>query len=260
MNRHRLGLGICLVAFGTLATACGPTPPAPTDVDAGAMTPVSGNAPGAPTDPRTAGTSGYQPSAAVAYADANWDDGDGLCAQFTSDSLIAGNYPMSVITWVPDLVTMFGNADVAYDEHTEGDDPTANAGDVVVYSDDTGDAFCDDDSDEDNCGHVCIVATGGTGENTITVDCHNNAHYHLPLGDILGGGYSTYRVYHLAAAAGPPPGTVGCSTDYDCNQGQTGTDDVCAASEGYCIKGCHSDSDCPSGLTCEQTQPHWSCE
>ncbi len=201
-------------------------------------------------------TFGYQPSAAVDYADAHWDDGQGLCAEFTSRSLRAGSLNISVITYVPTLVDAFSG--VPYEEHTEGDDPSANAGDVVVYSDDTGSGFCDDDSDEANCGHVCIVVIAGTGEDEITVDCHNNAHYHLALGDILGGSYSTYRVYHLSGATSPPD-TVPCATDYDCNQGVSGTEDVCAAGEGYCIKGCHSDDDCSTGV-CTPTQPHWSCQ
>jgi len=199
-------------------------------------------------------TNGYRSSAAVAYADANWDDGVGLCAQFVSDSLRAGSLEIDEITYVPTLVAALG--DIPYEEHLEGDTPSAAAGDVVVYSDATGDAFCDDDSDEFNCGHTCIVSTGGQGEDTITVDCHNNAHYQLPLGYILGDGYSTYRVYHLQPT---PPNTVACSTDYDCNRGQPGTQDVCASGEDYCIKACHSDFDCPSGTTCEQTEPHWSC-
>ena len=35
------------------------------------------------------------------------------------------------------------------------------------------------------------------------VDCHNNAHYHLGLGYILGGSgsYSSYRIYHLSATS-----------------------------------------------------------
>jgi hypothetical protein len=202
-------------------------------------------------------TSGYQPSAAVAYADENWDDGVGLCAQFATDSMIAGSYPIDEITYVPTLFDALQG--VPYEEHTEGDDPDATAGDVVIYSDATGDSFCDDDGDEYNCGHTCIVSTGGEGEGTITVDCHNNAHYQLPLGDILGGGYSTYRIYHLSQPVAPP-GTIGCSTDEDCNGGQPGTEDVCAASEGYCITGCHSDFDCPDGTSCQATQPHWSCE
>lgn len=211
----------------------------------------------APSHTQHGNVAGYRASAAVAYADANWDDGQGLCAEFASRSLRAGSLDIDVITYVPTLLSALSG--VSYDEHSEGDTPTAAAGDVVIYSDDLGVAFCDDDSDDNNCGHACLVATGGTGESTITVDCHNNAHYHLPLGDILGGGYSTYRVYHVAAPAAPP-GTVACSSDADCNHGEPGTEDVCASSEGYCIRGCHSDDDCASGSTCEHTSPHWSCE
>ncbi len=199
----------------------------------------------------------YSPSDATAYADAHWDDGIGLCAEFTSRALRAGGLDLPVITYVPTLVQAF--AHVRYDEYDQGSSPTAKAGDVVVYSDDVGSAFCDDhSSDELNCGHVCPIVTGGTGEDALEVDCHNHAHYHLPLGYILGGGYSTYRIYHLTRTT--PPGTVPCTTDVDCNGGATGTEDVCAADDGYCIRGCHSDSDCATGTTCWATQPHWSCQ
>lgn len=197
----------------------------------------------------------YQPSQAATYADGHWDDGQGLCAEFTSRSLRAGSLDVALITYVPTLVDAF--AHIPYDEHAQGATPKASTGDVVVYSDATGAAFCANDADPENCGHVCIVVAGGSGEGAIEVDCHNNAHYHLPLGDILGGGYSTYRVYHLTKTS--PPNTVPCTTDYDCNQGVTGTEDVCAAGLGYCIRGCHSDTDCATGL-CAPTQPHWSCQ
>jgi len=140
---------------------------------------------------------GYQPSEAVAYADGHWDDGQGLCAEFTSRSLQAGSLDIDVVPYVPTLLAALEGG--PYEEHNQGDSPTATAGDVVIYSDGNGSDFCDDASnDEYNCGHACIVATGGTGETTITIDCHNNAHYHLGLGYILGTGYSTYRIYHLA--------------------------------------------------------------
>lgn len=201
-------------------------------------------------------TSSYVASDAVAYADSHWNDGQGLCAEFTSRSLIAGHLGIGVITYVPTLVDALSG--VSYEEHTQGDSPSARDGDVVVYSDALGGAFCSDDSDEFNCGHVCLVVAGGGGEGGIAVDCHNNPHYHLPLGDILGGGYSTYRIYHLGKA--PPSDVVWCATDSDCNGGASGTEDVCGSSDHYCIRACHSDFDCPGGLTCTATAPHWSCQ
>jgi hypothetical protein len=248
----------CLAGFALLALGCAQ---GTGYVEGGKGSPPSGSGSGSSGGGGGGGSAqlqaaGYQPSQAVAYADANWDDGVGLCAQFTSDSLIAGNLSIQEITYVPTLLSALSG--ITYEEHTQGDDPSAAGGDVVIYSDATGDSFCDDGPDEYNCGHACLVAQGGQGEDTITVDCHNNAHYHLALGYILGGGYSTYRIYHLSSSA--PPGTVACTTDADCNQGQAGTQDVCASGEDYCIQGCHSDFDCPSGLTCEQTSPHWSCQ
>ncbi|HTR53755.1 MAG TPA: hypothetical protein VMJ10_23840 [Kofleriaceae bacterium] len=248
-------LEICLAFAALTANGC---------AQGTADTASSGSSPGGGGGKADSWSSGYSPSAAVAYADQHWNDGEGLCAEFTSRSLIAGSLAIDVITWVPTLVSAFSQA--PYDEHPAGDSPTAAAGDVVIYSDASGADFCDDASDEYNCGHACIVATGGTGEDTITVDCHNNAHYHLGLGYILGSGYSTYRIYHLSGSSGSsgssssPPGTIACSSDYDCNGGQSGTEDVCADGEGYCIEGCHSDDDCPAGYTCEQTEPHWSCQ
>jgi hypothetical protein len=203
----------------------------------------------------------YDPNAAVAYADANWNNGQGECAEFTTRSLRAGNLDIDVITWVPDLFTALSS--LHYEEHTQGaSGVSAAAGDVVIYSDATGNDFCEiDSSDESNCGHVCIVTVAGSSENGIEVDCHNNAHYHLALGDILGSGYSSYRIYHLAGStSAAPPGTEACSSDDDCNGGRSGTQIVCGSSEDYCIKGCHSDNDCPSGTTCAKTAPHWSCQ
>lgn len=201
-------------------------------------------------------TSSYDPSSAVAYADSHWNDGQGLCAEFTSRSLRAGNLGIGVITYVPTLVDALDG--VPYEEHSQGDSPSAKAGDVVVYSDALGAGFCSDDSDESNCGHVCIVVQGGGDESSIAVDCHNGAHYHLALGDILGGSYSTYRVYHLSHAA--ESNVVACSSDDDCNGGAPGTEDVCGSSDHYCIRACHSDWDCPDGTTCSPTSPHWSCQ
>jgi hypothetical protein len=57
----------------------------------------------------------------------------------------------------------------------------------------------------------------------------------------------------------PPVGTEACSDDADCNGGNSGTQDVCG-NEGYCIKGCHGDGDCPSSTSCQPTSPHWSCQ
>lgn len=204
----------------------------------------------------TLSTSSYDPSAAVAYADSHWDDGQGLCAEFTSRSLAAGHLGVGVITYVPTLVGALDG--VPYEEHSQGDWPSAKAGDVVVYSDDSGGNFCNDDADEYNCGHVCIVVQGGGSESSIAVDCHNHAHYHIALGDILGGGYSTYRVYHLSQSK--QPNVMACSSDEDCNGGAAGTETVCGSSDHYCIRACHSDWDCPDGTTCTPTEPHWSCQ
>jgi hypothetical protein len=51
-------------------------------------------------------SSGYNPGAAVAYAKANCNSGQGLCAEFASRCMAAGGAGNPVITWVPDLVTV----------------------------------------------------------------------------------------------------------------------------------------------------------
>jgi hypothetical protein len=222
---------------------------------------LDGNS-GAATANENLSLDSYKPSAAVAYADANWNNGQGECAEFTTRSLRAGNLDIDVMTYVPNLFAALASA--KYEEHSEGaTNLSANAGDVVIYSDATGDEFCDPAavSDESNCGHVCLVSVAGASEDGIEVDCHNNAHYHLALGDILGSGYTSYRIYHLKGGAGSsPPGTEACSSDEDCNGGRSGTQIVCASSENYCIRGCHSNDDCPNGTTCAPTSPHWSCQ
>jgi hypothetical protein len=64
----------------------------------------------------------------------------------------------------------------------------------------------------------------------------------------------------MTVSTSPPP--TGCSTDADCNGGKNGTQSVCSNSgstAGQCIEGCHADTDCPSGDTCDQTQSPWQC-
>lgn len=181
----------------------------------------------APDDPEASATGAdahlslgaYDPSAAVAYADAHWSDGHGLCAEFTSRSLDAGHLGIGVIPYVPNLVAAMSSID--FEEHTHGDHASISAaqGDVVVYSNKRGSKFCaSHGSDEFNCGHVCIVTVAGTTETGIEVDCHNNAHKHLGMGYIMGGGYSTYRIYHVKASApaADPEAPIDCSVQ-DCS-------------------------------------------
>jgi hypothetical protein len=54
-------------------------------------------------------------------------------------------------------------------------------------------------------------------------------------------------------------GTNCCTQDAQCNGGQLGTGQVCSDS-GKCIIGCHSNSDCPSGQSCDMSLPHWICD
>ena len=143
----------------------------------------------------------YSAINAVSYADTHWNDGVGLCAEFTSRALRAGGASIPILAWVP---TLLDALDVyPYDEYSLGDpiDVAARAGDVVFYSDAAGDDFCaTTDSDQHNCGHVGLVTRGGADVSSILADFHNNAHYRAPIASLLGGSYSTLRVYHVAHA------------------------------------------------------------
>ncbi len=203
----------------------------------------------------------YNASTAVAYAGKHWSDGVGLCSEFTSKALRAGGLDIPVLPYVPNLEKALST--VKFEEHRKGSSTvSAEPGDVIIFSNATGSRFCiDHSSDEHNCGHTCLVTVGGAGESNILADCHNNAHHHIAIGDELSGGYTTYRVYHVASSpeTTAPAGTVGCSMDQDCNSGKTGTETVCSRTKLYCIHACHTDSDCAGGTSCTQTSPHWSC-
>ena len=84
----------CLVVFSLVAVACAIPIPGPIS-DASIV-----NA-----------TSGYNPGAAVSYAKANCNSGQGLCAEFASRSMAAGGAGNPIITWVPDLVNVRSRAE-----------------------------------------------------------------------------------------------------------------------------------------------------
>jgi hypothetical protein len=155
----------------------------------------------------TAITGSYDPQAAIAYADAHWDDGKGECDEFVSDSAISsGHLGIPYSTWVPTTYGYLTDAGVPYDEYTPSHTAVrACPGDIVIDSNDAGSGFCVEPGGEKNCGHIGIVVQGGTSVDTILADFHNNAHYHYPIGNILGttalgpyvSAYSTLRIYHL---------------------------------------------------------------
>jgi hypothetical protein len=150
---------------------------------------------------------GYVPTATKSFADAHWNDGIGLCAEFSTRSLRAGSLPIPQYTWVPDLYAALAN--FPYDEY-EADSPTdvgGDVGDVVIYSNDIGDEFCDRDNQARfNCGHTGVIVQAGTNGDSALADFHNRAHYHMTVNAILTGtrlgrgtnDYSVYRVYHLS--------------------------------------------------------------
>jgi hypothetical protein len=149
----------------------------------------------------------YVPSATKTFADGHWDDGIGLCAEFSSRSLRAGSLSIPRYTWVPDLYAALES--FPYDEYSASSptDVGGDVGDVIIYSNDVGDEFCDRDNPADyNCGHTGIIVVAGTDLDSTLADFHNRSHYHMSIGDILTGtrlgrgvnDYSAYRVYHLS--------------------------------------------------------------
>jgi len=162
-----------------------------------------------PLDPASAAQN-YAPYWAAYYADLTWNDGLGLCAEFVSNALVSGGFSMDTYTWVPDLVAALWY--FPYDEYYPPD-PTyvgGDVGDVVIYSNDGRDAFCQrENGDERSCGHVGIITVAGVGPQDTLADFHNVARYQMPIGDVLDSTalgqwehvYSVYRVIHLAQVA-----------------------------------------------------------
>ena len=152
-------------------------------------------------------TGSYTPAAAVAYADAHWNDGKGECAEFVSDSAVsAGHLAIGYSTWVPTTYASLTSAGVPFDEYT----PTHQAvracpGDIVIDSNDAGSGFCVEPGGTENCGHIGLIVVGGASVDTILADFHNNPHHHSPIGNTLSttalgtyvGAYSTLRIYHF---------------------------------------------------------------
>jgi hypothetical protein len=259
---------LALAAFGLVAVVgCSSAPSGGEDTgtSTGAINPIASSAL----------VGHYDVSAAVTYADGHWDDGVGECDEFVNDAAVTtGGLNIPFSTWVPTTWGYLDSAKAPYDEYSPSN-PTVTGGcpgDIVIYSNDVGASFCLSSSQsESNCGHVGLVVVGGSSAGSILADFHNNAHYHLALSDILSSsvvnasaedGYSTFRLYHLSNCSAYPSGTPGCSSDTTCNQGVSGTGLVCSntgPTAGQCIKGCHGDSDCPSGNSCDTTQSPWTC-
>lgn len=195
-------IAVVLLAF---AAGCAPTMMDDTDDEDG----KGSGALSTPPDPLVLGKDdgSYSPSLTKTFADGHWSDGIGLCAEFSTRSLRAGNLAIPRYTWVPDLYAALAN--FPYDEY-EADSPTdvgGDVGDIVIYSNDIGDEFCDRDNPARyNCGHTGVIVQAGTDRESTLADFHNRAHYHMTIGAILTGtrlgrgtnDYSAYRVYHLS--------------------------------------------------------------
>ncbi len=121
---------------------------------------------------------------------------------------------------------------------------------------------CGSDSD---CNHG---ATGtqkvcGNGGQCIT-GCHENSD--CPSSDYCDITLATWACEPTPVSsgggsgggAGGGGGSGACTEDSQCNGGRTGTQEVCG-DDGTCIRGCHSDSDCPSNDYCDTSLITWEC-
>jgi hypothetical protein len=98
-----------------------------------------------------------------------------------------------------------------------------------------------------------VCASSGSEAGTCIDGCHDDA-------DCAAGQHcDTTASPHYQCTGAPPALGTSCSTDADCNLGKTGTERVCGSSTGTCIMACHGDSDCPSGVTCNQSTTPYSC-
>jgi hypothetical protein len=91
---------------------------------------------------------GYNPAAAVAWADANCGTGTGGCAAFVSDALQAGHAGNPSMIWVQDIVAWV----LAHGWKETGSECCGPPGAVVVLLDGE---------------HVCLSVGDGL------IDCHN---------------------------------------------------------------------------------------
>ncbi|MFS8068030.1 MAG: hypothetical protein ACMG6S_16875, partial [Byssovorax sp.] len=101
-------------------------------------------------------TASYDPAAAVAYADAHWNDGKGECAEFVSDAAVsAGHLGIGYSTWVPTTYGYLTSNKVPFDEYTPSHTSVrACPGDIVIDSNDAGSGFCVEPGGTKNCGHI----------------------------------------------------------------------------------------------------------
>jgi hypothetical protein len=98
-----------------------------------------------------------------------------------------------------------------------------------------------------------VCASSGSQAGTCIDGCHGDS-------DCAAGQHcdTTASPHYLCTGAPPSLGTS-CASDSDCNLGKTGTERVCGSSTDTCIMACHSNSDCPSGIPCNESTSPWSC-
>jgi lysozyme len=115
-------------------------------------------------------------------------------------------------------------------------------------------AVCQVDSD---CNHGAsgagvICSNTGSTQGQCIDGCHSDA-------DCPSGGTCDKTQTHWQCTSAVPPLGSACSSDADCNGGKQGTSRVCGASSHVCLVGCHHDSDCASGSTCDESKSPWQC-
>ena len=210
---------------------------------------------------------GYDAAGAVNWAEDRTHDGDGSeCAQFATDAAVYGGHlGITRTSYVPTLVDSMNYLFISYDEYTPSQTGvSACPGDIVVYSNASGDDFCVSGSkkhSERNCGHAGLVVTGGSGVGTIEGTFHNGVHHHLPLSELLDtsalgptvSGYSTLRIYRLSdctetgTPCSIPKGRPDALSPADDGTGTCGGDGSPAA---HC--GEAGDAEC-NGMACSPT-------
>jgi hypothetical protein len=105
----------------------------------------------------------------------------------------------------------------------------------------------------------CVTFVGDTGPNICVEEAAGKAVIDASpaIAEALFGHSSDGWSDHAAVIATETTDPIGCGTapsgctsDSECNSGQTGTQKICLSS-GQCGDGCHVDSDCTSGNVCD---------
>jgi lysozyme len=110
----------------------------------------------------------------------------------------------------------------------------------------TSDADCSDG--QAGTGRVC-----GTSSHACAVGCHVDGDCPSGAACDKSGAAWVCKV----GPTGPLPLGAACTSDAQC--GGPGAGKVCGSSSHVCTVGCHADTDCTSGQTCDKTASSWKC-